>query len=819
MAGGGGGRIREYTADVPRAKRAREPASAPTAGSCGTATCNDLVALVMDKSEWMIVAILAVWKAGAAYVPMDPGYPDERVAFMLEDTRARLVIADEAHSARLGKLSGATGRPVLTVERLPLDAQPQCNPVTRASGSDLAYAIYTSGTTGKPKAVLVEHRSVINLRNDLPSRYFGEAEARQAVLFLANCVFDFSIEQLVLSILSGHKLIVPATSPVLDDDFYDYANRHGLTYLSGTPTQLQQFDQSRLKHLRLVLFAGEAFQEHHFNKVRREYSGPLLNAYGTTETTVYNTVRLYKPGEPYRNDLGGPLSNTQLFVLGSELQLLPVGAVGELFIAGDCVSAGYLNQAELTRERFVPNPFQTEVERLEGRCAAMYKTGDVVRRRLDGELEFLGRNDSQVKIHGVRIELREVEAVLASYPGVRQCAVIVREEKQSPGSKHLVGYYVADSSLVIKEADVAVFLRAKLMPSMVPALFVRVEGSLPITINGKLDTDALPIVDFSAERVVYAAPRSRLESRLCQMWSRLLPGAAIGVDDDFFLCGGDSIKALQLASHMQREFKRKVSVKQVFDFPTVRAFVKNVLSLEAGELSHEQQDEPTGSCPLLTIQEWFFAKPLKSRNLWNQYFGICTPPLEFDRLRGALDKLVDHHDAFRLRFRYTPDGGAGKIEQFYSDGHPEVLMHILDVKGLCAEDLTRQLEKWQSGFDLERGPLCCAAYLHGFEDGSSRVWIAMHHLIVDVVSWHIIAQDLEILYNGGDLGARATSYGQWVQAMRSYAARQDEAQFWSEVADGVAEANATAVQAASAASCRERFELTRTGDADPAYRK
>jgi N-(5-amino-5-carboxypentanoyl)-L-cysteinyl-D-valine synthase len=769
---------------------------------------NDLVALMMDKSEWMIVVILAVWKAGAAYVPIDPGHPDDRVAFMLEDTQARLAIADEAYSGRLRKLSGAAARPVLSVARLSLDEWPRSNPVSPASGGNLAYAIYTSGTTGKPKAVLVQHRGVVNFRNDLQARYFGDAGPRQAVLLLANYVFDFSIEQLALSILSGHKLIVPATAQLIDDEFYDDLNRHGLTFISGTPTQMQQFDLSRLKHLKLVLVAGEAFQAHHFDKIRREFSGLLMNAYGTTETTVYNTVKFFKPGAPYQNAIGEPLLNTQLFVLGNELQLLPIGAVGELCIAGDCVSAGYLNQPELTRERFVPNPFQTETERSEGRCAVLYKTGDVVRRRLDGELEFLGRNDSQVKIHGLRIELREVEAVLASCPGVRQCAVVVRQDRRSPGNSYLAGYYVAETPATGEEA-VAAFLRAKLTQGMVPAQLVRLEGSLPVTINGKLDTDALPVVDFSAERAEYAAPRSRLEARLCQMWSRLLPGTAIGVNDDFFLCGGDSISALQLAGQVRREFKLKVSVKQIFDFPTVRAFVKNVLGLPADELRREPRESLTGPCPLLPIQEWFFAKPLESRNFWNQYFGIHTPPLEFNQLCKALDRLVDHHDAFALRFRSPSQDGAGEVEQFYSDAQPKVVLHTLDVKGLRPAEITAQLQTWQSGFHLERGPLACAAYLHGFEDGSARVWLALHHLIVDVVSWRIIAQDLEILYNGGDLGPRGASYREWTQAVRNYPPSEGEAQFWAEVADGVAaEARTTTLRAVSEASHREQFTLS-----------
>jgi N-(5-amino-5-carboxypentanoyl)-L-cysteinyl-D-valine synthase len=296
----------------------------------------------------------------------------------------------------------------------------------------------------------------------------------------------------------------------------------------------------------------------------------------------------------------------------------------------------------------------------------------------------------------------------------------------------------------------------------------------------------LPIADFSTEQMVYAAPRNRLEARLCQMWSNLLPRTELGVDDDFFRSGGDSITALQLAIQVQRELKRKVSVKDIFDFPTVRSFVGNVLGGTADESNRTEVASLTGCCPMLPIQKWFFAKPLGSRGHWNQYFAIRTPPLDFDKLQDALNKLVDHHDAFRLRFRCLFADNAGSFEQFYSDGRPEILLHSLDIGGLRHEDVRARLEDWQSRFDLELGPMYCAAYLHGFDDGSARVWFALHHLIVDTVSWRILTQDLEILYNGGDLGARGSSYRDWAKAVRSYVPYHNEAQLWAEIADCVA---------------------------------
>ncbi|MEU3186546.1 amino acid adenylation domain-containing protein [Streptomyces sp. NPDC006923] len=772
---------------------------------------NDLIALVMDKSELMITTILAVWKAGAAYVPIDPGYPDDRISFMLQDTGARLLLTNHTHAERLHALPAARGLQVVEADRLPMGYRSQENPVTEVTSADLAYAIYTSGTTGTPKAVLVPHRAVDSFREQVGGRLSGTpATSREGVLFLANYVFDFSVEQLALSVLSGHTLIVPPPSPAHDDGFYDYANRAGLTYVSGTPTQIQQFDLARLTRLRCVLVAGEAFQEHHFEKIRREYSGPVVNAYGTTETSVYNTVRRFEPGDPYRNDFGLPLGNTRLYVLSDSMQLLPPGAVGELYVAGECVTDGYVNRPELTRERFLPNPFQTDAERRDGRCALLYRTGDLVR-RTGGETRYVGRNDAQVKIHGLRVEPGEVEAVLAGCPGVRECAVVAAD------GTRLIGYYVADGDAAADEDEIYATLRAKLMPSMVPSLLVRLDRPLPMTINGKLDTEALPKADLAANRALYAAPRSRTEARLCRLWSAQLPGGTVGIDDDFFRSGGDSISALHLASQVQREVRRGVGVKDIFDHPTVRRLVDNVLSGPDGghattvDRGQEPERGPlSGDCPLLPIQEWFLAKPLADRGWWNHNFAVRTPPLEPARLRPALARLVDHHDAFRLR--YAGLGGEGaKVTQTYGDSRPGVVLHELDVRGMRDEDVSRQLARWQSGFDLEHGPTACAAYLHGYDDGTARVWFALHHLIVDSVSWHILAQDLEILYHGGELEEKTGSYRQWARALRGYVPDEDERQLWTEIKRGLAAAPPDALSAwqDGAETHREEFALSR----------
>jgi len=772
----------------------------------------DLIALVLDKNELLIVAILAVWKAGAGYVPIDPSHPGDRIAFMLRDTKARLVLTNQLHRERLLGIVADAVPPVLDLEMLAFDDQSPENPVIRSTDADLAYAIYTSGTTGCPKAVLVTHRNGVSFHESLRGRYFEpDGKSRESVLFLSNYVFDFSIEQLVLSVLSGNKLVIPPRMP--GPDLYDYGEHEELTYLSGTPTQIQQLDLSRLTHLRGVLAAGEPFLPHHLDHIRRQYSGPVYNAYGTTETTVYNTVRRFEPGEAYRNDLGEPLSNTRLYVLDDALKPLPPGAPGELYMAGECVSDGYLNKPDLTLERFAPNHLQTDAERLDGRFAVLYKTGDLVRRGRDGELHFLGRNDEQLKIRGLRIEPGEVEAAIRSCPGVRECAVVGRRDEGSPGEKRLIAYYVPESGTSINNEQVLGALRAKLAPYMVPSLLMRLDGPLPLTSNGKLDTEALPTAAFSVGQSPYAAPRSRLEARLCRLWGEQLPVGTVGIDDDFFRCGGDSIGGLRLATRLQRETGFKISVRHIFDFPSVRALVGSVLSRAEGpfhlanmEPERAEQEMLRGECPLLPIQKWFFGKPLPNRARWNQNFTIRTPALDTERLRDALGKLVDHHDAFWLRFRQTASGP----QQFYANDCPTVVLHTLNVRNLSEPEIQQRLGAWQSVIDLESGPTYCAAYLYGFEDGSARIWFAIHHLIVDVVSWRIITQDLEILYHGGTLGARHSTFREWAQAVQNYKAAVDERRLWARIAQLMAadcSDSALAVQLQATAR-RERFCLT-----------
>jgi N-(5-amino-5-carboxypentanoyl)-L-cysteinyl-D-valine synthase len=765
----------------------------------GGAKPGERSAIVVDVSEHAIVAILAVWKAGGAYIPLDPSYPSERLAFVLGDAGVRLILTDRANCERVLLL---TKEQILVVDEVSTaSAEPGGSPGVDRRRDSEAYVIYTSGTSGKPKGVVVNDGNVLSFHDGLAERVFaGAAAKRHTVLLTSNIVFDFSIEQICLSLLSGHSLLVD-TAQVLDDDTYARLNANGLTYLSGTPTQIGRFDLTRLPHLETVLIAGESVGPHHVSRIRATFAGRLLTAYGTTETTVYNTIREFKPDGGFANDLGSPLPNTRLAILDASLRPVPGGARGQLFIAGPCVSAGYLNRPDLNASRFgqISDGFETAAFRADKR---VFATGDIVRRHPRGYLEFHGRNDTQVKINGFRVDLAEIEAVLGSCPAVKECAVTMRSSANA--RQEIIAYYVPENAVDSNSRDaqlqtvtptyVAEYLLRFLPRPMVPSHILTISDRLPVTVNGKLDVGALPTPDARRPRECYSAPRNRRESEICEAFSDALGVDQVGIDDDFFRSGGDSIAALHLAARLRSILGSEVNVRWLFDHPTVRRLVL-FAGQSAGERVPESSDHPglvnvlsEQPTPATPIQEWFFAKHLSHPAFWNQEFAFRTGRLEIGRLRAAVERLAELHKAFTLRFETDALGESCQTMTMTrrSDGRSSIAFHEADVSTIEPEGLRRLLDGWQSGFDLSKGDIAAAAYLHGYPDGSARIWFAAHHLIVDRVSWTIILRDLEILYNGGEVAVEDVDYRQWARALRLYEPAPDEVALWRKVAEDVA---------------------------------
>ncbi|NDA90737.1 MAG: gramicidin biosynthesis protein, partial [Alphaproteobacteria bacterium] len=473
---------------------------------------------------------------------------------------------------------------------------------------------------------------------------------------------------------------------------------------------------------------------------------------------------------------------------------------GELYIGGVGLARGYLNSPGLTAEKFIANPFQSEEENIVSKNTRIYKTGDLVRWLPEGNLEYIGRDDFQVKIRGYRIELGEIESILSSYEGIKQSVVLIRGHLNIDGtltnSKYLVGYYV--SELKLDEDDILNYLQTRLPEYMVPSILVYL-NELPLTINGKLDRKALPDPKFGS-RDNYVAPRNEIEKKVCQIWSEVLGLAEdkVGIRDDFFRLGGDSIISIRLVSRLRQNLALNLSVKNIFDYKSIERIYENVLSKQQSINTISFKTEHgilDGEVPLLPIQEWFFERNFAVVNYWNQSFVIKTSNLDLDKLQSSIDKLVQHHDSFRLRYRKdqklhkTINDSIlnNNYVQYYDSSVKVEKLKILDIRTLKSQEGSKKFEiklqniltEWQSNFNIEKGPVYAIGYIYGYNDGSSRIVFALHHLIVDTVSWRVLIEDLRNIYNQKDLGPKGSSYRQWVNAVKKYAnTHKNEEDYW-----------------------------------------
>ncbi|OCL04842.1 N-(5-amino-5-carboxypentanoyl)-L-cysteinyl-D-valine synthase [Glonium stellatum] len=751
---------------------------------------DDIVALVLDRSELIVVSILAIWKAGAAYLPVDPSYPPERIAYMLADSGASAVIANMDHARLLESTWKGQLLPIMiddpvTTEILLAGAVEVQRGV--ANSKSLAYLIYTSGTTGQPKAVLVEHRNLLSFQNSVKNYYFGSTPTRrQGVLQLSNYVFDFSLEQLALSVLSGHRLIIPPQVISFDDETYLYLNNSGLTYLSGTPSFLQHVEFGKLTNLAFVTSAGEQLHADQYRRMREHYQGPIYNAYGTTETTVYNMIQVFHSCDHFVNSLGSPLPNTEIHILSEAMQPLPDNAIGELYLSGDCVTRGYLNRPEeLRKNYFTGRSFGNQ----HNEPCVLYKTGDLVRREIvSGHVEYIGRRDDQVKIRGFRVEIGEVKVALAAVPGVSQSGVFV---ETAQGKRHgsdrcplLVGYFVPmDDSVTIDEVFTA--LNSMLPAHAVPARLVKL-SQVPLTPSGKADFRAIrdvPPPEKKDDIPSTSPPMQDVELQIISIWKELLGIEHVAPDDDFFAVGGDSILSLQVVAQIRRDLGLAASVKDIFECKTVRALVRRIchegpfLPRNSMRTMLTEQGVLSGLLPMLPIQDWFFGKPLASPSHWNQFFTIQTPTLDLNRLEQTLIQLQEHHDALRLRFRQREHN---KMEQFYAAESQLIPLQTWDP--VSSNQLLQDSQAFRSinaALDIQKGPTFAAAYIPGPANGVSKIVFICHHLVIDSTSWRVITRDLHTLYDGGDIGRKGTSYRQWAEILHNFKFSVAERRFWN----------------------------------------
>ncbi|WJG11186.1 non-ribosomal peptide synthetase [Aliiglaciecola sp. LCG003] len=525
-----------------------------------------LIGLYQDRSPEMLLSILAILKAGGAYVPISPDYPQSRVAYLLDDTKTSLVLTQAQYIERLTQWTSQQDQPasVLAVDRPDILAGYAKTRVPARHGpDDLAYVIYTSGTTGQPKGVLTPHRGVVSLVQDNDFINLSQADV---MLHLSDPSFDAATFEIWGALTHGATLVIaPNTQELTSQALEQVITDNGLTVLWLTKTlfdnlYLQQ--PTMFASLNYLLVGGEALNPDLIRQLMSQVLRPthILNGYGPTESTTFTTTyecEAFSHSVP----LGKPISTRKVYVLDEQGQLSGIGVPGELYIGGAGLARGYLNQAALTAEKFIDNPFASESDRAKG-YTRLYRTGDMVRWLADGNLEYLGRNDDQIKIRGYRVELGEIEDALCQIEGIQQAVVMVREQQSN---QYLAAYYVGEetiSSEVLRQQ-----LSQTLPDYMLPMTYTVIE-SVPLTINGKLDKRALPEPILTSEEG-YVAPRTELEAQLCEIWQSVLGIEQVGVHDNFFRIGGNSIMAIQLVNQCQRKFDIKLSVNLLFEKQTI----------------------------------------------------------------------------------------------------------------------------------------------------------------------------------------------------------------------------------------------------------
>jgi amino acid adenylation domain-containing protein/non-ribosomal peptide synthase protein (TIGR01720 family) len=724
------------------------------------------VGLCLERSAEVIVALLGVLKAGGAYVPLDPDSPPAHLAKLVGETRFTVLLTQERFLDRFHNFTGE----IVCFDRDEglLNRQPAANPGALATPEHLAYVIYTSGSTGTPKGAAITHRSLLNydhfVRHSLLTQtsplHFAVVSTLTADLG-HTCLFPALTSGSTLHIISYEA----ATDPVLLDA---YMKNHPIDVMKITPSHLKALlnagDDYSLLPRRTLLIGGEALSYDLVKLIHtRKSTCQVINHYGPTETTVgVLTCKLDEDDAGTGTvPIGRPIANARAYVLNKEMEPVPAGVPGELYLAGAGLARGYLNNPIQTAHRFTPDPFSLEPGE---RC---YKTGDMARHLGDGRIEFLGRLDHQVKIRGFRVELGEIEAALKQHATVREAVVLVDEDP--PDRKRLIGCVVATKKGPQVSTELRSFLSERLPSYMVPSAIVLLE-SMPLTANGKVDRAQLA----AQARVPTAAtedliqPRNPAELLMSQIWAEILRLEHVGVRDNFFELGGDSILGIQIiAKANQMGFQ--LAPKQLFQNQTVAELVK----VSGTALSMEDQQGPVaGEVPLTPMQQRFFEQKLSDQHLFSQAVVYeVEPALDPALMKAAVRQLLTHHDALRLRF--VPEENGWK--QLHANEEDDPVSYYQDLSPLASAEQQTVFEnssnELQSSIDLTHGPLVRIALFHFGESQPDRLLIIGHYLIIDGFSWRILLEDLENSYqqlSKGDtirLPAKTTSFKLWSERM------------------------------------------------------
>ncbi len=727
-----------------------------------------VVGLCLERGIDLIVAVLAVWKAGGAYLALDPEYPVERLAYMLGDARVSVLLGG---GELIGDLPVGGVRTVVLddpVVRAAIDRAPHGTPPVAVEMDQMAYVIYTSGSTGRPKGVQVTHRGLANLL--LAQRAFTLAED-DVVLQFAAFGFDASVWEVALAMSSGAALVIaPAEARTEPAKLAALIRDRGVTFTLLPPSLLTMLTPGDLDGLRTLLAGGERLSP----ELAAAWGGRhrFVNAYGPTEASVCVSMAVIDPVAGEAPPIGSPLVNVRLYVLDRSLNQVPLGVPGELYVGGTGVARGYGNRPELTGERFLADPFA-------GDGGRMYRTGDRARQRVDGRLEYLGRVDDQVKVRGFRIEPAEIEAALREH-GDLAAAVVVADGRDA--DRRLVAYVVPADAVqgVPPAAELRTLLRRRLPDYMVPAVFIEL-AVLPLTPSGKVDKAALPDPDGAYLGDGYVAPRTPAEERLAGIWSEILEVDRVGIHDDFFFkLGGHSLLATRVASQVRLAFGIELELAALFDEPTVAGLATLIdgtaAELPAPPIVPVPRD---GLLPLSFAQQrlWFLAQLEPGSVEYNASVPLrWDGPLDVEVLERAFAALVARHEVLRTRLVVGPDGEPTQVIDPPPAGFE---VPIVDVP---AEADPRDLiaVAARAPFDLATGPLLRASILRLSPD-RHIVALVMHHVVADEWSTRVIRDELTALYDGRelpDLPVQYADFAVWQRERLSGAVRESQLGYW-----------------------------------------
>ena len=706
---------------------------------------DQVVGVYVDRSTDLVVALLAIVKTGAAYLPLDPLFPAERLGYMLEDSGARLLVSERTLSRDLSAFAGTT----ILLEDEGWHANRSDNLAIPVGSEHLAYLIYTSGSTGKPKGVQVGRGALTNLLWSMREQL--QLSERDRLLAVTTISFDIAGVDMWLPLLVGAQMVVASREQAADGHaLRDLLERHDITFLQATPVTWQLLFEAGWQgkpNLQAVC-TGEAMPPEVAARLAPAVER-VWNLYGPTETTIWSTGFRVTDGTP-PIPIGRPVANTQIYILDSQRQPVPIGIAGELYIGGDGLARGYLNRPELTAEKFVPDPFR-------GGEARMYRTGDLARYRADGNIECLGRMDHQVKIRGFRIELGEIEETLKALPEIRQAVVIARED--TPGKKRLVAYYTTrkdgdSAGDAVSTEQLRTHLSATLPDYMVPAAYVRLDG-LPLTPNGKLDRKALPPPVANAFSVRgYEAPQGDVETKLAEIFSDVLGINQVGRHDNFFELGGHSLLATLVISRCRRALGLDVPLRSIFDNQTLAEFAEYVAAIRsaqpvAGSRSPAISPAPRdGELPLSFAQTrlWLLDRLEPGSSTYNipSCFRL-KGKLELSALEQSLTEIVRRHEVLRACYLMVDGKPVQELRP------PEAFkVPVVDLRGLGVADKEEESARLaqmdaRQPFDLSQAPLMRATLLR-LASEEYLLLLSIHHIAIDGWSFGVFARELSTLY-------------------------------------------------------------------------